>query len=179
MNWLQVNIKTSGLIISFVILFSLTMFGQQELVIKHRIKPIKQKSLRLNKEYTISTADSIYKRSKILNFTDTSMVIVKPWPFFDTIPLSFAEIQMIGKHWSVDPGTYEISGYLLIFSIFATGASVIHFATEEADQPARVGLFVGFLLAVPFTTCFAIDHIKINYDLKKKWEFAEKQDTCH
>lgn len=172
---MQENIKTSGLVISFVLLFSLTMLGQQELVIKHRFKPNKQKSLKLKKEYTIITTDSIYKKIKIIDFTDTSMMIVRHWTFNDTIQESFAEIEMIEKHWSVHKDLYGVSAHLLIFSIFFLGATAYSFAFEDADEANRITLFIGVLLAVPFTTFTIINHIKNKYDLQDKWEFAEKQ----
>ena len=170
------NIKTSGLIISFVILFSLTMFGQQELVIRHRFKPNKQKNLGLKKEYTIITADSIYKWIKIIDFTDTTMTIVRHWTFNDTIQASFAEIEMIEKHWSVHKDLYEGSLYLLLFSIVSLGGSAYRFAIEDDDESGRILLLTGVLLAVPFTTFTIINHIKNKYDLQHEWEFPEKQD---
>jgi hypothetical protein len=177
MNWLQGNIKTSGLIISFVILFSLKMFGQQELVIKHRFKPNKQKSLKLKKEYTITTADSIYKRIKIIDFTNTSITIVKHWPFNDTIQASFAEIQIIKKHWSVNGDIRGATGYLLFFSMFFAIGGTYSWVIEGDESAASEIFLVAVCCAVPLVTVIALEQIRNKYDLQQDWEFVEKQDN--
>lgn len=170
--------------------------AQNKLVLQHKNRPNKKKSLDLEYQYRINTRDTSFADTPIISFTDSSLSVearVKTgkihtenrlgktrdkrdtlytvsWQVtrLDTVEILFSDIKIIRKAW------FKKRGWLKPFGMLAFGAvgSVILLPVAIIDE-GREGLkgwarFEAILIGITAPPIF-IGTRSTKYNLEKKW----------
>lgn len=137
-------------------------FGQSKIYLQHQVKPHRQISISLNKEYTFKTADSTFTKYHIVTFSEKELLI-SSIESKDTVQLLFADIERIVKIRKF--GLFEAIGTLGLVCLISTPGL---WATGRSDEASDMLLISGFLLTVSVPVV-AVRRIGRNKDIKNKW----------
>ena len=183
-------------IITFAfLLFSITnVEGQNRLLLQHKTKLSKKKHLNLEREYHIYTFDKIYKREKIIGYTD-STISISSWTKIykdsihtykskknidfvytetpsiyirDTTIIAFDDIQFLKIDWFKNTRWLEPFAWIAIAAVFVVIVLPV-MAIEDGSQGVKEWAMVeASLLAVSVPPLF-LGTRKKTYNLMEKW----------
>jgi hypothetical protein len=147
--------------------------GQDCLILQHKNNPRKQKTLKLEREYSIKTNDNSYI-SQIINHTDTTLSIVDDLKGKDTIVIPFRKIQYLQKNWFKDKDFLIFPWYIGIASTI--GIVFIPIASHIEDGQVNVKFLKTAIIASAISwSIIYIGTRKIKYDTQNKWTITVRK----
>lgn len=185
--------KLSVLVLtSLLLLVATTIYGQETLVLQHRSKANKTRKLKLDREYTIKTADTTYS-SPILGFTDSTLLILHrvkaqdtarvtayyekaedtieatPRWVKDSLTILISDVEYIKKEWFENREWLRLPAWFAIGAVLAVPFLPVVAIAEGAKGVKEWAIFEGTLIAIAGPPIF-IGTRKTKYDLKEDWK---------
>jgi hypothetical protein len=154
-----------GIVIFFAIFLPVYAIAQSNIYLQHQIKSNRQKKISINRDYTFHTADTIYYRTQILSWTESTLMIAANVQS-DTIVLSIENIQYLEKHSKY--AVFEITAYLGAILLSVTPV-VWAFEGGQAAIGTLQGVGVLAAFSVPGLLLKRVGRKK---DTKNKWSIC-------
>ena len=185
--------KRNLYILLYIIFFStINCYGQKKIFLEHKKNPKKKKNIKLEREYTIKTIDTIYY-SKIVGFNDTSLSVliwsktnrdtvyhykqygntkdtsvIRPIYKKDTTMILFSNILYLKKDWFKNKRWLEPFGWVAVGSVLGVGLLPVAAIDKGSEGIKEWAEFEAILLGISVPIIF-IGTRQTKYDIKKKW----------
>jgi len=156
-----------GIVIFFALFLQGPGMAQSNIYLQHQIKSNRQKKISIKREYTFHTADTIYYRTQILSYTDSTLMIAANVQS-DTIVLSIENILYLEKH-----SKYAVFGITAYLGAILLSVTPVVWAFEGAQAAIGTLQGVGVLAAISIPGLLLQD-IGRKKDIKNKWSICTK-----
>jgi hypothetical protein len=154
-----------SIVIFFALFLPFHAMAQSNIYLQHQIKSNRQKKISIKHDFTFHTADTIYYRTHILSYTDSTLMIAAKVQS-DTIVLSIEDIQYLEKH-----PKYAIFGITAYLGAILLSVTPVVWAFEGGQAAIGTLQGVGVLAAISIPGLL-LQNIGRKKDIKNNWSIC-------